>query len=116
MSDIEVPTRQEIVRRVAELAPLLRGHAAWNEENRRVHDESIEALADAGVFKLRVPARYGGFEADSATMVDVATELGRADGSTAWVASVYWIPGWMAGLFPDEVQDEVFARPDARVC
>ncbi|WP_367318530.1 acyl-CoA dehydrogenase family protein [Streptomyces sp. HUAS ZL42] len=116
MSDIEVPTRQEMVRRVAELAPLLRGHAAWNEEHRRVHDESIEALADAGVFKLRVPTRYGGFEADSATLVDVATELGRADGSTAWVASVYWIPGWMACLFPDEVQDEVFARPDARVC
>jgi alkylation response protein AidB-like acyl-CoA dehydrogenase len=116
LSDIEAPTRQEMVRRVAELAPLLREHAAWNEENRRVHDESIEALTDAGVFKLRVPTRYGGFEADTATLVDVATELGRADGSTAWVASVYWIPGWMACLFPDEVQDEVFARPDARVC
>lgn len=116
MSDIDAPTRQEWVRRVTELAPLLRGHAAWNEENRRVHDESIEALTDAGIFKLRVPARYGGFEADTTTLVDVATELGRADGSTAWVASVYWIPGWMACLFPDDVQDEVFARPDARVC
>jgi alkylation response protein AidB-like acyl-CoA dehydrogenase len=105
-----------MVRRVTELAPLLRGHAAWNEEHRRIHDESIEALTEAGVFKLRVPARYGGHEADTATLVDVATELGRADGSTAWVASVYWIPGWMACLFPDDVQDEVFARSDARVC
>jgi alkylation response protein AidB-like acyl-CoA dehydrogenase len=111
-----VPTRAELVRRAAELVPLLRKHAQWTEENRRLHDETIEALADAGVFKLRVPARYGGYEADARTIAEVGAALGRGDGSTAWVSSVYWIPGWMAGLFPDEVQDEVFATPDVRVC
>ena len=116
LTTTEVPTREELVRRVTQIAPSLRGHAAWAEENRRVHDESIEALADAGVFRLRVPTRYGGYEADTRTLVDVATELGRADGSTSWTASVYWIPTWMTGLFPDEVQDEVFATPDVRVC
>jgi alkylation response protein AidB-like acyl-CoA dehydrogenase len=112
----EVPAREELVRRVAELAPVLRRNAAWSEENRRLHDESIEALAGAGIFKLRTPARYGGYEADTRTLVDVATELGSADGSTAWVAAVYWIPTWMTCLFPDAVQDEVFATPDVRVC
>ncbi|MQS34783.1 acyl-CoA dehydrogenase family protein [Streptomyces katsurahamanus] len=111
-----VPTREQLVRRATDLRPLLSGHAAWAEENRRVHDESIEALADAGIFRLRVPARYGGYESDTRTLVEVAAELGRADGSTAWTASVYWIPGWMAGLFPDAVQDEVFTSPDVRVC
>jgi alkylation response protein AidB-like acyl-CoA dehydrogenase len=53
---------------------------------------------------------------DTRTLVDVAAELGRGDGAASWVASVYWIPGWMACLFPDEVQDEVFATPDTRVC
>jgi alkylation response protein AidB-like acyl-CoA dehydrogenase len=112
----DVPTREEMVRRAAELAPVLRKNAAWSYENRRLHEETIEALADAGIFKLRTPSRYGGYEAPTRTLVDVAAELGRADGSTAWVASVYWIPTWMAGLFPDEVQDEVFATPDVRVC
>ncbi|WP_424530158.1 acyl-CoA dehydrogenase family protein [Sphaerisporangium viridialbum] len=112
----DVPTREQLVRRASELVPLLRKNAAWAEENRRVHEESIEALADAGVFKLRVPIRYGGYEADTRTLVDVASELGRADGSTSWVASVYWIPTWMACLFPDQVQDEVFSTPDVRVC
>src|SRR5262249_2248577 len=110
------PTREDLVRRAADLAPVLRRHSAWTEEHRRIHDESIEALADAGIFKLRTPARYGGYEADTRTLVDVATELGRADGSTSWVASVYWIPTWMTCLFPDHVQDEVFATPDARIC
>ncbi|MBG0829129.1 acyl-CoA dehydrogenase family protein [Planomonospora sp. ID67723] len=112
----EVPTREELVRRASELGPALQKNAAWSEENRRIHDESIEALAEAGVFKMRVPARYGGYECDTRTLVDVAAELGQADGSTAWTASVYWIPTWMTCLFPDQVQDEVFSTPDVRVC
>lgn len=111
-----IPTHEEIVRRAVELAPVLRKNAAWSEENRRVHDETIEALAGAGMFRLRTPTRYGGYEAGARTLVEVATELGRADGSASWVTSVYWIPTWMAGLFPDEVQDEVFSTPDVRVC
>src|SRR5919201_1430278 len=105
------PAREELVRRASELVPLLRERAAWSEENRRIHEESIEALAEAGIFKLRVPARYGGYEADTRTLVEVATELGRADGSTSWTASVYWIPTWMVGMFPDAVQEEVFSTP-----
>jgi alkylation response protein AidB-like acyl-CoA dehydrogenase len=112
----EVPTRAELVQRAAELAPLIKQHAAWTEEHRRVHDEVIEGLAEAGVFRLRSPKRYGGYEADTRTLVEVGAELARADGSSAWAASVYWIPGWMACQFPDEVQDEVFSTPDVRVC
>jgi alkylation response protein AidB-like acyl-CoA dehydrogenase len=111
-----VPTREELVERASELTPVLRKNAAWSEENRRIHDESIEALADAGIFKMRVPTRYGGFECDTRTLVEVGAALGQADGSTSWVASVYWIPTWMTCLFPDEVQDEVFATADVRVC
>ena len=116
MQKTDVPAREELVQRASGLVPVLQKHAAWSEENRRLHEESIEALADAGVFRMRVPARYGGYESDTRTLVDVATELGRADGSTAWTASVYWIPGWMACMFPDQVQDEVFSTPDVRVC
>lgn len=111
-----VPTREELVERASETASVLRKNAAWSEENRRIHEESIEALADAGVFKLRTPARYGGYEADTRTLVDVAATLGQADGAAAWTAAVYWIPTWMACQFPDEVQDEVFSTPDVRVC
>jgi len=112
----DVPAREELVRRASELVPVLQKNAAWSEENRRIHEDSIEALAEAGMFKLRVPKRYGGYEADTRTLVDIASELGRADGSTSWVTSVYWIPTWMTCLFPDHVQDEVFSTPDVRVC
>jgi alkylation response protein AidB-like acyl-CoA dehydrogenase len=112
----DVPARDELVERVSKMVPVLRDRAAWADEHRRLADDQIEALAEAGIFRLRVPARYGGFEADTRTLVDVAVQLARADGSLAWTAQVYWIPTWMAGLFPDEAQDEVFETPDVRVC
>ncbi len=111
-----VPSRAELVRRAAGLAPLLRKHSSWSERNGRLHDEVIGALAEAGMFRLRQPRRYGGYEADTGTLVDVATELARGDGAVAWVAAVTWIPTWMTCLLPDHVQDEVFAAPDTRIC
>ena len=116
VSPVSAASREELVGRAAKLVPLLRKHAAWTEENRRLHDETIAAMADAGIFKMRVPARYGGYESDTRTVVEVATELGRGDGSAAWCASVWWIPAWIVGMFPDEVQDEIHATPDVRVC
>ncbi len=116
MTTTTAPTREQIVQRVSDLVPLLRKNAPWAEENRRLHEESVEALTDAGVFRLRTPARYGGYEADTRTLVEVGAQMGRADGSTAWTASVYWIPTWMTSLFPQHVQDEVFSVPNARIC
>lgn len=116
LTTTDVPTREQLVRRASELVPVLRKNSDWSEDNRRIHDDSIEGLADAGIFRMRAPARFGGFESDTRTLVEVSAELGRADGSTGWIASVYSIPTWMAGLFPDHVQDEVFSTPDVRVC
>lgn len=111
-----IPTRAEILQKATNLQPLLRKHASWAEQNRGLHHEVVDALADAGVFRLRTPRQYGGYEEDTRTLVDVGAALGQGCGSSSWVASVYWIPTWMAAHFPDEVQDEVFATPDVRVC
>ncbi|MGC4888425.1 acyl-CoA dehydrogenase family protein [Micromonospora sp. DT227] len=115
MVTVHAPGKTELVKRASELVPLLREKAPWMDENRRLHPDVIEALTSADLLKMRVPTRYGGFESDMETVVDVIAELGRGDGSTAWTASVWAISTWMMGLFPDEVQDEVFATPDVRI-
>lgn len=116
MLQTDAPSREQLVARAAELVPALREHAAWAEEHRRLHEDTIDALADAGLLRMRVPVRYGGYESDTSTLVDVAAELGRGDASASWVTCVYSIPTWMVGLFPDPVQDEVFGTPNVRVC
>ena len=113
---IETPERSGVVQNAAKLVPLLKSHALWSEQNRQLHKETVEALADAGVFRMRVPARYGGLESSTRTVIDVLGEVAKGDGSAAWVAQVNAITSWMACLLPDEVQDEIFADPDTRVC
>ncbi|SDX69843.1 Acyl-CoA dehydrogenase [Amycolatopsis xylanica] len=113
---METPSEQEFVSRASNLVPLLKANAAWTEENRKLHPESLEALTDAGFFRMRIPKRYGGHEVGLRTLSETVTELARGDGSTAWTASVWTISTWIACLFPDEVQDEIFSTPDVRVC
>lgn len=110
------PSQAELVRRVSEVVPVLRAHARWAEENRRLHDETIEALAAAGILRMRIPARYGGYEVDATTMLQAIGTVGLGDGSASWNAAVWSMCAWLAGLYPDHVQDEVFATPDVRVC
>ncbi|EHR52759.1 acyl-CoA dehydrogenase [Saccharomonospora marina XMU15] len=115
MASTAAPTKEELVRRTAELVPLLRKTAVDADENRILPDEVIEAMTEAGIPKMRVPARFGGYESDVNTVVEVLAEVGRGDGSASWVASVWAISTWMMGLFPDEVQEEVFSTPDVRI-
>jgi alkylation response protein AidB-like acyl-CoA dehydrogenase len=116
MSIFTVPSREELVQRVAEIAPILRANAEWSAENRRLHEETVKALTDSGVFRMRIPRHYGGYESDARTMVQVADAIAQIDGSAAWLVACHWIASWGLGLFPDEVQAEVFADPDAQTC
>ncbi|HEX8092229.1 acyl-CoA dehydrogenase family protein [Jatrophihabitans sp.] len=116
MTIIESPPQVDLVQRATDLIPLIRKHADWQEQNRVLHDEVIAAMQEAGLLKMRVPTRYGGSVPDVRTVVDVIAELGRGDGSVGWSVSTMTIGAWLAGLLPDEAQDEIFADPDVRFC
>jgi alkylation response protein AidB-like acyl-CoA dehydrogenase len=115
MSVMTRPARAELARRAAELVPLLQENALAGEEARRLPDDTLDALVDAGFLRMRVPARYGGYESDMRTVMDVISELARGDGSASWTVAVWSISAWIMGLFPDQVQDEVFAERDVRI-
>ncbi len=111
-----VPTDAELVTRARELKPLLARNAAQGEKDRRVVEESIQALTDAGLFKISVPKRYGGYETSMRTMLDVSAAVAEADGGTSWVVTLTNVCNWLVGLMPERAQDEVFgADPDAKV-
>lgn len=110
------PARAELVARAEALRPLLREHAARIDAERRVTDEVIDALTEAGLFKLTVPRRFGGHESDVRTLLDVTAAIAEGDGSTGWVTAVVNMCNWLASLFPEQAQEEIFgADPDARV-
>ena len=112
----EVST-EEFVARAAALVPLLRKNSKQTEEDRRVVEENIEAIREAGLYRLMVPKRFGGHQADFTTFLQVSSELARGDGSTAWVSTLMNVCSWLAGLYPEQAQRDIFeSDPDARIC
>jgi len=103
-----IPAASELVARVKELQPLIRANAAQGEQERRVAEESIQALQQAGILKIAQPKRYGGYETSMRTMLDVSAAVGEADGGTAWVVTLLNVCAWMTGLYPRQAQDDVW--------
>lgn len=113
---VTAPSREELVRAASELAPYFRERAGWSDKHRVLPEDAVEKMIGAGLLRMRTPQRYGGYECDMRTTVEVIAQLARGDGSVGWTASVWSICNWLAGLFPDEAQEEVFASGDVRVC
>jgi alkylation response protein AidB-like acyl-CoA dehydrogenase len=110
------PHAAELVARVKELHPLLAKNAVVGERDRRVAQESIDALTEAGLFRLTIPKRYGGYQTTIRTLLDVSAAVAEADGGTAWVVTLVNVCNWMTSLFCAQAQDEVFgANPAAKV-
>jgi 3-hydroxy-9,10-secoandrosta-1,3,5(10)-triene-9,17-dione monooxygenase len=112
----ETNSAAELVARAVALQPLLARNAAATDCERRIPDENIAALAAAGLLSLGVPRRFGGGEAPIRTQLEVSAALGRACGSTAWVAQNINAAEVVAGMFSDRAQRDVWeTRPCARV-
>ncbi|KXU87093.1 oxidoreductase [Caballeronia megalochromosomata] len=110
------PDLKALVKRAQGLQPLLFKNAADSDRNRRASEENIEAIADAGLFKLMVPKRYGGYEGTMRSHLEVTAALGEACGGTSWVTSLINGSAWIISLFPEQAQNDVYgANPDARV-
>jgi 3-hydroxy-9,10-secoandrosta-1,3,5(10)-triene-9,17-dione monooxygenase len=114
-ADGQKKLRAALMAKTTALVPLLRAKAAETERERRIPDEILAALDAAQLFRLRAPKRFGGFEGDLRTYMDVVTELGRGCGSTSWIGFISIATAWIAALFSDEAQRDVFeGNPDAR--
>ena len=101
-----------LVERVRALTPLIAASSFEAEAQRRPLDEVIDALKATGVFRALVPARYGGYEIDMQTYVDIGVAVSRADPSMGWITTFYMEHNWLLTMFPEELQAEIFgAQP-----
>jgi len=116
MTNAAPETAENLLERVRALKPLLRENAAESERQRRIADRSFEALLDAGAFSLSVPHRFGGPSLPLRSVMEIVAEIAEADAGAAWAVNLLNEGDWLAGLFPDQAQNDVFGGEDpARV-
>ena len=66
------------------LRELIESEAEQVEQSSTMTPKVVDALVDAGLFRLLVPEVFEGIEADPDTILDVCEELSFADGSVGW--------------------------------
>jgi alkylation response protein AidB-like acyl-CoA dehydrogenase len=109
---IDGPTADEIVARAHALIPTLRERAAHTEQLRRIPAETIAELRAADILRMAQSPKFGGLGYGVDLVAEVAMEIGRGCGSTAWMAGQWPGHQFMVGYFPLEAQEEYFDRPD----
>jgi alkylation response protein AidB-like acyl-CoA dehydrogenase len=108
-------TRHPLVEAVEALEPRIAAAADEIERTRRVPDDLIQALGEAGVFRMLVPASLGGGEVDPVTQMEVLESIARADGSAGWVSAILSGTAWTTSYLRPDVAAEILADPDTRL-
>lgn len=79
-----LPATADYVEAAQALLPLIEANADRIERDRALPRELVDALIDAGIFRLLLPRSLGGIELDLPTHIRIVEQLARADASVAW--------------------------------
>jgi alkylation response protein AidB-like acyl-CoA dehydrogenase len=91
------------------IAGLVAGRADEIEQARRLPADLSRRFADAGLYRLLVPAAFGGLEVHPQLFVDIVERIARADGSSAWCVFVGATAATMSAYLPEREARAVFS-------
>ncbi len=95
------------------LVPVLAERAAAAETARRLPDETISDLIDAGLLQMRLPTQLGGSGSDMLTETLVSAALAKGCAATSWVRAILSGGAGAAALLPPAGLEEVFGSETA---
>ncbi|MBP03004.1 MAG: hypothetical protein CMM25_09365 [Rhodospirillaceae bacterium] len=105
-----IPSKAELVKNARSLVPKLRARAAETEDLRSLPDISMTELKAAGLHKIYMPRRFGGYEMDWGAHLDVSREVSQACGSSGWITGLVFSHIMWIARFGAEAQEEFFSR------
>ena len=97
--------------RARALRPRIAAAADQIDRDRRIPEPLLDALHDAGFFRLLLPRTFDGGELDPVTFTLVIEEIAKGDASTAWVLCQTAGCSMTAAYVPPDVAREIFGDP-----
>ena len=106
-----VEKRKQLLQAVATVRETLESHAAESEELGTLAKESVDALYDSGLLRLKLPAELGGAEADPVTQIEIIEAVTRLHPSAGWCLMIGATSICLPGAFLSQnAVEEVFPR------
>lgn len=111
-----MPDQAEYLRRVADIADVVRHDAPEADRHRRLGDKTVAALCDTGLLRMVVPEQYGGGGLHLGETFAVVEAMARVDGSTGWNLNIGATSiGIAVALKDDAARDQVLGDPSSIV-
>lgn len=98
------PDERLLVARARDLIPVLRERSPSGDEARRLPQETVDDLTQAGILQMMAPRRFGGSQASLRSFFEVGAALAAGDGSTSWLFGILACHHWVLAHFPVETQ------------
>jgi indole-3-acetate monooxygenase len=95
----------------AALDPQLRAASQEIEDERRLPRPVVDALTEAGLFRLLVPSSVGGLESDVMTVLQTYERVSIADGSAGWCVMIGSTTGLCGAFLELDAAKEIYAEP-----
>ncbi|AVH20314.1 acyl-CoA dehydrogenase family protein [Nocardia cyriacigeorgica] len=108
------PSSNAFVHRAREIGTLISTAQPDAQRLRRATDDVIDALDTAGLTRMTWPRERGGDQLGLLDQHAVLTEIGRHDGSAAWLTAIWAATPWMIRLFGEDVFDEYLTSDNTR--
>lgn len=110
-----MPDTDALMQSAETLSQLFRARSDEFEKARRIPPDVSAALAEAGFYRIGVPAALGGLECPPVIGNQVIETLARGDASCAWVAFIAATSGTVLASIPDTAGADIFANPDTMI-
>ena len=107
--DTRFAVDEALLARARSLEPIIREHADATERERRLARPVVDAMREAGLFRMFTPRALGGLELDPVTVARVAEEIASFDSAAAWALQAGNTGAWWASRFPEAGVAELFA-------
>ena len=114
--DGSLTLRESLTEKAAAMVPALLERQREADELRRIPDSTHRDFLDAGFYRIYQPKRYGGMECENRTIIDIAGELGRGCGASAWIFTNLVAQSLVLSMNCREAQDDVWGHnPEALI-
>ncbi len=101
-------TKEDIIERAKKISHFAAEQAEEAEQLCRLTDSLIDRLISEQLFSIVTPKKHNGLEMDLDVLLEAAKEVAQGCGSCGWVMSLLGTHNWMASLFPEQAQKEMF--------
>ncbi len=112
MNEPKSPSLHDYLARVGAVAPAIEAAAGDAEQRRQLAPNVVNALIDAGLYRMLQPRFLGGGELPLADFMTVVEELAKADASTAWCVAQCGTCAMAAAYLDRDTAMEVFGPSD----